>query len=45
MAPFWAIVNPLQSWRIFVPDLANAPKDRPREPEEKIPPPIFRWGP
>jgi len=45
MAPFWAIANPLQSWRIFVPDLAHAPKDRPRDPEEKIPPPIFRWGP
>jgi hypothetical protein len=27
IAPFWAIAHPLQSWRIFVPDVAHAPKD------------------
>ena len=45
IAPFWAIAHPLQSWRIFVPDVEHAPKDAPREPADKIPPPIFRWGP
>jgi hypothetical protein len=45
IAPFWAIAHPLQSWRIFVPDVAHAPKDEPREPADKVPPPIFRWGP
>ena len=45
IAPFWAIAHPLQSWRIFVPDVQNAPKDHPRDPDEKIPPPVFRWGP
>lgn len=38
---WWAVMNPTQSWRILVPDL-NAP---PPGPPEKIPPPIFRWGP
>jgi len=45
IAPFWALAHPLQSWRIFLPDVAHAPKDGPREPEDKVPPPIFRWGP
>ena len=45
IAPFWAIAHPLRSWRIFVPDIAHAPKDEPREPADKVPPPIFRWGP
>lgn len=38
---WWAVTNPTQSWRILVPDL-NAP---PSGPPDKIPPPIFRWGP
>jgi hypothetical protein len=42
IAPFWALANPLQAWRIFVPDLTAPP---PREPADKIPPPVFRWGP
>jgi hypothetical protein len=45
IAPFWALAHPLQSWRIFVPDLQHAPKDEPREPADKVPPPIFRGGP
>jgi hypothetical protein len=44
IAPFWALANPLQSWRIFVPDLKR-PEEGPREPQDKVPPPIFRWGP
>jgi hypothetical protein len=44
IAPFWALANPLQSWRIFLPDL-NRPEEGPREPQDKVPPPIFRWGP
>jgi len=42
MAPFWALMNPTQAWRIFVPDLKRPP-DGP--PDSKIPPPVFRWGP
>jgi hypothetical protein len=42
MAPIWALVNPTQAWRIFVPDLKR-PADGP--PDSKIPPPVFRWGP
>lgn len=38
---WWAVTNPTQSWRILLPDL-NAP---PPGPPDKIPPPIFRWGP
>ena len=46
IAPFWALAHPLQSWRIFVPDLKNQPaQDRPRDPEDKVPPREFRWGP
>ena len=44
MAPFWALANPLQSWRVFLPDLKR-PEEGPREPQDKVPPPIFRWGP
>jgi hypothetical protein len=40
MAPFWAIAHPLQSWRIFVPDLKRPPPGPP-----DVVPPIFRWGP
>ena len=41
MAPFWAIANPLQAWRIFVPD----PNRPPAGPPDVVPPPVFRWGP
>lgn len=44
IAPFWALAHPLQSWRIFVPDLKR-PAEGPREPADKVPSPIFRWGP
>lgn len=44
IAPFWAIMNPLQSWRIFVPDLKRG-EEPPREPSDKVPPREFRWGP
>ena len=40
-APFWALAHPLQSWRIFVPDL----KAPPPGPPDVVPPPVFRWGP
>jgi hypothetical protein len=39
---FWGLMHPTQSWRIFVPDI-NAPADGPTE--DKVPPPVFRWGP
>jgi hypothetical protein len=39
---FWALRHPTESWRIFVPDL-NRAADGPTE--DKVPPPIFRWGP
>ncbi len=42
IAPFWAIAHPLQGWRIFAP-VVNAPAMGPTF--DKIPPPIFRWGP
>jgi hypothetical protein len=46
IAPFWALAHPLQSWRIFVPDLNMKPvEEDPRDPADMIPPPIFRWGP
>lgn len=41
IAPFWALLHPLQSWKIFVPDL-NRPPDG---PPEVVPPPVFRPGP
>ena len=44
IAPFWALAHPLQSWRILAPDL-NRPPEGPRDAADKIPPPIFRWGP
>jgi hypothetical protein len=40
-APFWALANPLQAWRIFVPD----PKAPPPGPPDVVPPRVFRWGP
>ena len=39
---FWALRHPTESWRIFLPDL-NRGADGPTE--DKVPPPIFRWGP
>ena len=40
--PFWALAHPLKAWRILLPDV-NAPEDGPTI--DKVPPPIFRWGP
>jgi hypothetical protein len=37
-APIWALLNPLQSWRILAPDL-NRP---PAGPPDVVPPPMFR---
>jgi hypothetical protein len=46
IAPFWALAHPLQSWRLFVPDpKLKLPENEDREPADKVPPPIFRWGP
>jgi hypothetical protein len=46
IAPFWALAHPLQSWRILVPDLnMKHVEEGPRDPADKVPPPIFRWGP
>ena len=42
IAPLWALANPAQGWRIFLPDLKR-PESGPLE--SKIPPPVFRWGP
>ncbi|HLA73583.1 MAG TPA: hypothetical protein VK624_18905 [Steroidobacteraceae bacterium] len=39
---WYAARNPAQSWRIFLPDV-NAPALGPTY--DKVPPPIFRWGP
>jgi hypothetical protein len=41
---WWGLTHPAESWRIFLPDV-NRPAEGPREPEDKVPPPIFRWGP
>lgn len=41
-ALWYAARNPVQSWRIFLPDV-NAPAFGPTY--DKVPPPIFRWGP
>jgi hypothetical protein len=41
IAPFWALLHPLQSWKIFVPDLNRPPSG----PPEVVPPPEFRRGP
>ena len=45
IAPFWGLAHPLSAWRLLVPDIAHAPRDEPREPADKVPPPVFRWGP
>ena len=39
---WYAATNPLQSWRIFLPDV-NAPAAGPVY--DVVPPPVFRWGP
>jgi hypothetical protein len=39
---WYAATNPLQSWRIFLPDV-NAPAAGPVY--DVVPKPIFRWGP
>jgi hypothetical protein len=39
---WWALRNPLQSWRILLPDM-NAPEIGPTV--DKVPPREFRWGP
>jgi len=41
---WWGLKNPAQSWRILLPDI-NRPAEGPRTPEDKVPPPVFRWGP
>ena len=41
MAPIWALMNPTQSWRILLPDINRPPPG----PPDRVPPPIFRWGP
>lgn len=43
-APFWALAHPTQAWRLFLPD---ARVDITKIPplDNKIPPPVFRWGP
>jgi hypothetical protein len=46
MAPFWGLAHPLQIWRLVVPDpKLKLPENEDREPADKVPPPIFRWGP
>jgi hypothetical protein len=41
IAPFWAVANPTQAWRVLLPD-PNAP---PPGPPDVVPKPEFRWGP
>lgn len=38
---FWGVMNPANSWRIFLPDINAAPDG----PPDVVPPPVFRWGP
>jgi hypothetical protein len=43
LASLWyAAKDPKNAWRLFAP-VVNAPDTRP--PLDKIPPPVFRWGP
>ena len=44
LAPFWALANPHKAWRLFLPDPRVNIKNIPPL-ENKIPPPVFRWGP
>jgi hypothetical protein len=39
---WYAAKDPRNAWRLFAP-VVNAPDTRP--PLDKIPPPVFRWGP
>jgi hypothetical protein len=39
---WYAAKDPKNAWRLFAP-VVNAPDTRP--PLDKIPPPVFRWGP
>jgi hypothetical protein len=41
---WWALRNPADSWRILVPDV-NRKDPGPLTMEEKVPGPVFRWGP
>ena len=46
IAPFWGLAHPTQIWRLLVPDpKLKLPEYEDREPADKVPPPIFRWGP
>ena len=38
---YWGLMNPANSWRIFLPDINRAPDG----PPDVVPPPVFRWGP
>jgi hypothetical protein len=40
IAPFWAIANPTQAWRILVPDLRRGPSG----PPDPMPPPAYRMS-
>jgi|SRR5688572_3123013 len=40
-APFWAVANPTQAWRVLLPD----PRAAPAGPPDVVPKPEFRWGP
>ena len=44
IAPFWALAHPTQAWRLILPD-ARVDITRIPPPDNKIPPPVFRWGP
>lgn len=44
LAPFWALAHPTQAWRLFLPD-ARIDITKIPPPENKVPPPEFRWGP
>ena len=44
IAPFWALAHPTQAWRLFLPD-ARVDITKIPPPDNKIPPPVFRWGP
>ncbi len=39
---WYAAKHPLNSWRLLAP-MVNAPEFKP--PLDKVPPPVFRWGP
>lgn len=44
VAPFWALAHPTQAWRLFLPD-ARVDINKIPPPDNKVPPPVFRWGP